>query len=217
MRCNIAFTLIELLIVVAIISVLAAIAVPNFMEARSRAKISRVRADHRMMRLALEAYHVDAQAYPSAESNGTLKWLRWMTTPVPYMRTTKLEDPFSAGAESRDLATLRSYRNYRYYGFNEMGLLNADKETGELIPVYATPGTMWVFCYVLFSHGPDKIRTIGAGGGTFVQSENLFYPEKFIDFIYDPTNGTVSDGEILDAGGNVMGRAEGSIRLITRR
>ena len=49
-----AFTLIELLIVVAIIAILAAIAVPNFLEAQTRAKVARVRNDHRAVVTGLE-------------------------------------------------------------------------------------------------------------------------------------------------------------------
>ena len=59
-----AFTLIELLIVVTIIGVLAAIAVPNFLNAQTRAKLSRVKSDLRAAEVALEAYHIDNNAYP---------------------------------------------------------------------------------------------------------------------------------------------------------
>jgi type II secretory pathway pseudopilin PulG len=48
-----------LLIVVAIIAILAAIAVPNFLEAQTRAKVSRTHADMRSLATALEAYAVD--------------------------------------------------------------------------------------------------------------------------------------------------------------
>src|SRR3712207_3721638 len=49
-----AFTLIELLIVVAIIAILAAIAVPNFLEAQVRAKVSRAKSDMRTVTVAIE-------------------------------------------------------------------------------------------------------------------------------------------------------------------
>ena len=59
-----AFTLIELLIVVAIIAILAAIAVPNFLEAQVRSKVSRTKADMRSLATAIEAYAVDNTVYP---------------------------------------------------------------------------------------------------------------------------------------------------------
>jgi len=67
-----AFTLIELLIVVAIIAILAAIAGPNFLESQTRAKTARVKADHRAIATGLEAYYVDNNVYPEqGVPNGT--------------------------------------------------------------------------------------------------------------------------------------------------
>ena len=53
------FTLIEILIVVAIIAILAAIALPNFLEAQVRSKVGRSMTDMRAIATALEAYRVD--------------------------------------------------------------------------------------------------------------------------------------------------------------
>ena len=58
------FTKIELVIVLAIILVLGAIAVPNFLESTPRPKISRLKADMRSLATGIEAYFVDNNVYP---------------------------------------------------------------------------------------------------------------------------------------------------------
>ncbi len=93
-----AFTLIELLIVVAIIGILAAIAVPNFLNAMVRAKIARVESDQRSFGMAMEMYRLDNNDYPYIEG---IRWgtnpleRRWtaLTTPVSYISGFP-DDPF---------------------------------------------------------------------------------------------------------------------------
>src|SRR5215217_1415363 len=86
-RMKKAFTLIELLIVVAIIAILAAIAVPNFLEAQTRAKVSRGKADMRSVATALETYMIDNNKYPfDWDSRGWPYYLTdCITTPISYL------------------------------------------------------------------------------------------------------------------------------------
>ena len=60
------FTLIQLLIVIAIIGILAAIAIPNLLNAVQRGKQKRTMSDMRALAMAVEAYAVDNNAYPAA-------------------------------------------------------------------------------------------------------------------------------------------------------
>jgi len=58
------FTLIELMIVIAIIIILAAIAIPNYLRMTDRARRSRVAGDFTSLATAIEAYSVDWGHYP---------------------------------------------------------------------------------------------------------------------------------------------------------
>jgi len=59
------FTLVELMIVVAIIGILAAIAIPQFSAYRTKAFNTAADSDLRNARTSLEAYYADNQGYPA--------------------------------------------------------------------------------------------------------------------------------------------------------
>jgi len=69
MRKNEGFTLIELMIVIAIIGILAAIAIPQFSAYRQRSYNSSANADLRNAATAQEAYYVDFMTYTTVEAS----------------------------------------------------------------------------------------------------------------------------------------------------
>lgn len=181
MRSNEAFTLIELLVVVTIIAILAAIALPNFLEAMTRAKVSRVRADLRTIATSMETYMVDWNSYPMDGNGGSYRGLVALTTPIAY-QTAIAADPFNVGYLD-GYATDRSEPNTEINEarFYELG-------TGSIVnPAGGFPAQLWA----LASYGPDRdddTDTIGA------------YPRTRRAVPYDPTNGSVSNGDIYRLG-----------------
>lgn len=204
------FTLIELLIVVGIIAILAAIAVPNFLEAQVRAKVSRVRSDLRAVATALESYAVSYNKYPPMlgpddgagqpenQNNGYGNPRRYhsawrcvphqITTPVAYMASIP-QDVFKHGAVSdwpADTANMgKPYANgnpfdmsFVYHNIAQFA------ETGGLYPFDG--GDIDDYGqWRIYSIGPDRsLNSIGTGDPT-------------MGWLYDPTNGTISSGEII--------------------
>jgi prepilin-type N-terminal cleavage/methylation domain-containing protein len=203
-----AFTLIELLIVVAIIAILAAIAVPNFLEAQTRAKVSRVRADIRTVATGLESYAVDNNKYPVpkisssppayqlvggrysaaqflpggqhlATGNGLAIGL---TSPIAYLSTSKLKDVFAVGRFDEEHNDI-SYQNIDYW--YDPGVIGA--EYGNPTNLTSLDNTTGIpKGYFKTIYGPYKVGSIG--------------PDQDYDggrHPYDSTNGTISSGDIF--------------------
>src|SRR5881397_2572565 len=72
-----AFTLVEIMIVVAIIALLAAIAVPGFLRARKRSQASRVVNDLRLIDSAVDQYAIENNKATGAAVN-TADWALYM-------------------------------------------------------------------------------------------------------------------------------------------
>lgn len=64
-RCR-AFTLVELLIVIVVLAVLAAIVIPKFGDSSTRSRESSLRANLQVVRNAVELFKTDTGAYPAA-------------------------------------------------------------------------------------------------------------------------------------------------------
>ncbi len=200
-----AFTLIELLIVVAIIAILAAIAVPNFLEAQTRSKVSRVKSDLRTVATALESYYVDNNHYPPIPFTSGLPFIRVVptriSTPIAYVTSANFGDPFTAanvgdfqillpdgtiGTYSGDLMDPEGYdplagKRY-YYSDNE-----AQRRSPGVVALFE-PARQIEGLWALASYGPNKARD-------FVQTSLPGNPSVLMP--YDPTNGTISDGDIV--------------------
>ena len=77
------FTLIELMVVLVIIGVLAALIVPNVMGRADVARITAARTDVQNLRQALKLYRLDNQRYPTAEQGLQALVNRPATAPLP--------------------------------------------------------------------------------------------------------------------------------------
>jgi len=71
------FTLVEIMIVVAIIALLAAIAVPGFLRARKRSQASRILNDLRLIDSAVDQYAIETNKASNA-AVGVTDWTNYM-------------------------------------------------------------------------------------------------------------------------------------------
>ena len=197
------FTLIELLIVVAIISILAAIAVPNFLEAQTRAKVSRVKADARSLAVAVESYRIDWNRYaprtkfPAPLGGGlfgvgdvTLRArgdeLGRYTSPVAYISSLPV-DVFERKIQAPNNVLDVYPPNLVEHMRSSVGLA-----PGYLYNPFDT-SSGYQYGYLILSVGPD-----GLFGSSQVNLGKYPQASAYTTWVfeYDPTNGTVSEGNV---------------------
>ena len=197
-----AFTLIELLIVVAILGILAAIAVPNFLNAQIKAKISRVYSDHKSLSLAIEFYRLDRGRPPHSIMYGGLRVYDFasrfipLTTPTAYLGAIPT-DPFPHRS-SRELDQSVDFKD-QAPGAYAYGYFRADT---------SGPGGQYNFGdhkWMVSSSGPDGLLEYFAyypqtktEGDELCAVCNIQTPSIFLlATVYDASNGLQSGGEII--------------------
>ncbi|MFB3786312.1 MAG: prepilin-type N-terminal cleavage/methylation domain-containing protein [bacterium] len=218
-----AFTLIELLIVVAIIGVLAAIAVPNFLNAQIRAKVSRCWSDMKAMDTAVRMCMMDTNNTPvdgwdddTAEGRKILKevfngvgdfpeserktshYLAVLTSPIAYMSSVPI-DPFIG---KNSLETERGFGSpFDTYIYADQDPKIPGDDQG--IQVLSSPLAEQFGLHPLKDNewafvglGPDGVSGIGTGAGAY----------NTRGFPYNSSNGLVSRGDVVLTSGGVIGQ-----------
>ena len=129
------FTLIELMIVIAIISILAAILIPNFMHARAESVTSSCEMNEKMLATAVEEYSVDnGGAYPT---------LATLTTPyLTQVPTDPVKKGNAYGINTTVSATYGSYEVYDAGGHDSTTLTSVIKE-GTTGPCSSCTTVLW--------------------------------------------------------------------------
>lgn len=165
----------------AIIAILAAIAVPNLLEAQTRAKVARTKADLRTTAVALESYATDSNAYPP-----NLQLLP-LSTPVAYLTSSAVPDVFANPKGS----PLIGYLEAR--AASEVSFLESFHVTGTTEDERAELAS---HRFIIFSNGPDRIdEALESPNRSF--DDVVRAPGADLGYFYDPTNGTVSRGDVM--------------------
>ena len=141
------FTLIELMVVLVIIGVLAALIVPNVLDRADDARVTAARTDVNNLMQALKLYRLDNQRYPSSEQGLQALVIKPTSGAIPPNWKPYLEklpnDPWGRPYQYVDLATMKG--NGKARKDKKLAPLNSDYDLyslgkdGDSKPPLVTP------------------------------------------------------------------------------
>jgi len=201
------FALMELLIVIAIIIIITAIAVPNLISANIKAKVKGIKSEMGSIAIALEDYRLDTGNYPiqpgtgyapdviakpniafddhnDAIGLGKLVFPPEASDPVYLYRIPG--DLFNDSGEEEWNGTSGAHNNHYCYF-----TANASRQSS------STEAKYWA----LVSYGPDKDQDIDS----YTKAWNAVDPDApnhntYKNLVYNPDNGITSSGDIVMIG-----------------
>jgi prepilin-type N-terminal cleavage/methylation domain-containing protein len=221
-RRKVGFTLIELLIVIAIILILISIALPNFIEAQIRARMTKSRAEVKSIQTAFEMYMQDFKVYPRsciplmAGSNAGRCQDNWgfpgitvrghLTTPIKYMKAMP-DDLFAVNySVLGSTGSVPEGHPYVKYRSTRRLVWNASwpDETPKSIIPKNKQAACWTQQFDLINPNLFKSKQYFISGLGPDHDEDVlpYYAPglagyKVGDEIFSPTNGTTSSGDII--------------------
>jgi len=138
LRSRKGFTILELLIVIAVIAILVGIALPKFKGMRDEGSIAKAKGELRTLQTAVESYNIHNGAYPANIGAA-------LTGATPQIIATAPTDPFSGAAYGYVLAApyyvIYSAGPGSAAGTATVTALGAVTETNGASCIYVTNGT----------------------------------------------------------------------------
>jgi prepilin-type N-terminal cleavage/methylation domain-containing protein len=150
------FTLLELLVALAIIAILIAVAIPSFRAVQTEIKISRAQSELRMLQGAVETYYKDFGRYPgNPYSCYGWNWGDWegiLINCSPHLIDNILHDPFNSYTPPDNEYGYSTSETGKYYVIYSGGpQANSSNRTGFFCQPHdsgvidiAGPGIIWV-------------------------------------------------------------------------
>jgi len=131
------FTIIELLIVMAVIAILVGIAVPSFRAIQNQAWTAKAQGDIKVIKMACESYYIQHRAFPSAATYQTL-----LLSETPPMLESNLYDPFGGATDMYKYALSPDAKFYVVYSVGPGG--NGTATVANTGIVTTTNSPIWI-------------------------------------------------------------------------